>query len=233
MEAYSAGPLLELNKAVPSFEDSGLPPVSFSMKLMPGECMIVEARDPSRATMFADLCSGMVELESGQVSFMGLDWANLQDRELNALRGRIGRITRRASWAEFMPTHLGIILQQLHHTTRSLDDLVAEAVRRSESFGLPGVPTVSPSLLSDTDLTRVSCVRAFMGQPHLLLLEDPLEGGPPELYNSFFSSVTEARDRGAGVIWLVRSNAVWQSYRQGITSTWRLADDGLVAVRMA
>lgn len=83
------------------------------------------------------------------------------------------------------------------------------------------------------DLTRVSCVRAFMGQPHLLLLEDPLEGGPPELYNSFLSSITEARDRGAGVIWLVRSNAVWQSYRQGITSTWRLADDGLVAVRMA
>ncbi|WP_338331637.1 ABC transporter ATP-binding protein [Acetobacter sp. LMG 32666] len=232
MDVYASGPLLELNKAIPSFDESGLPPVPFSMKVMPGDCMVVEARDIGHATMFADLCCGLVPLDDGLVRFMGLDWTDLGDRELNALRGRIGRVTHRASWPEFVPIHLAIVLQQLHHTTRPIDDLVQDAAHLAERFGLPGLPTENPSFLPEDDLLRVSCVRAFLGRPHLLLLEDPLEGGPAELSNSFLAAITEARDRGAGVIWLVRNNAVWQEYRQGITATWRLADDGLVAVRM-
>ncbi|MFT8675382.1 MAG: ABC transporter ATP-binding protein [Acetobacter sp.] len=232
METYTSGPLLELNRAIPSFEESGLPPVPFSMKLMPGDCVVVEVRDAARATMFADICSGLVPLDGGNVTFMGLDWTQMKDRALNALRGRIGRITRRASWPEFVPTHIAIMLQQLHHTTRPQDDLLQEAARLAEWFGLPGLPTLSPALLSESDLCRAACVRAFLGRPHLLLLEDPLDGGPQELANPFLGAITEARDRGAGVIWLVRGNAVWQRYRQGITASWRLADDGLAAVRM-
>lgn len=232
METRNVGPVLELNKAIPSFEESGLPPVPFSMRLMPGECAVVEARDASRATIFADLCSGLVPLNDGAVKFMGLDWTELYDREVNALRGRIGRITRRPSWTDFLGTHMGIMLQQLHHTTRDVNDVVAEASRLSEQFGLPGLPVLRPAMLSDADLLRASCVRAFMGRPHLLLLEDPLEASPADLEDAFLSAITTARDKGAGIIWLVRSNAVGQRYWQGVTSRWRLADDGLVAVRM-
>lgn len=233
MDTRTVGPLLELNKAVPSFEDSGLPPVPFSMRLMPGDCMVVESRSSSHSTMFADLCCGLVPLDDGMVKFMGLDWAGLHDRELNALRGRIGRITRRPSWPEFLNTHLAITLQQLHHTNRPLDEIVAEAARLGEWFGLPGLPVLRPSMLSDADLMRAACVRAFLGRPRLLLLEDPLEGSPVELQNPFLSAITEARDKGAGVIWLVRNNTIWQGYRQGVTSMWRLADDGLVEIRTA
>jgi phospholipid/cholesterol/gamma-HCH transport system ATP-binding protein len=88
MDMYASGPLLELNKAIPSFDESGLPPVPFSMKLMPGDCMVVEARDIGHATMFADLCCGLVRWRMVPCGLMGLDWADLGDRELNALRGR-------------------------------------------------------------------------------------------------------------------------------------------------
>ena len=232
MDTYTAGPLLELNKAVPSFEESGLPPRPMSLRLMAGDCFVVEERDPQRATMFADMCSGLVPLDAGQVSFMGLDWTEMKDRQLNALRGRIGRIARRPSWPGFVPMHLAIMLQQLHHTTRTQDGLLAEAARLAASFGLPGLPTQAPDRMSEADLCRAACVRAFLGRPHLLLLEDPLEGGPQELANPFLEALTEARDRGAGIIWLVRNAAVWQRYRSGVTATWRLADDGLAAVRM-
>ncbi|QEO16501.1 P-loop NTPase family protein [Acetobacter vaccinii] len=232
MSAYVAGPLLELNKAVPSFEESGLPPVPFSMRLMPGDCVFVDVHDLERATMFADVCSGLVPLESGSVQFMGLDWTSLKDRELNALRGRIGRITKRRSWPEFVPMHIAIMLQQLHHTTRPQDEVLLEAANLAERFGLPGLPMLSPSLMSEADLCRAGCVRAFLGKPQLLLLEDPLEGAPQELLNAFLGAVTQARDHGAGVIWLARGNTIGRYYRQGITSTLRLTDNGLVAVRM-
>ncbi|MCX2563880.1 ABC transporter ATP-binding protein [Acetobacter thailandicus] len=231
MYTRATGPVLELNKAVPSFDESGLPPVPFSMKLMPGECAIIEVRDNSRATAFADMCSGLVPLVDGAVKFMGLDWADLRDREKNALRGRIGRMSHRSSWPDFLGTYMGIGLQQLHHTTRDMSEVVIEATQLSSWFGLPGLPVLRPDMLSETDLIRASCVRAFLGNPQILLLENLLEACPADLEEAFVGAVVAARNKEAGVIWLVRNNTVQRRYRQLATSMWRLVDDGLVAVR--
>ncbi|MBO6038020.1 MAG: ABC transporter ATP-binding protein [Acetobacter sp.] len=233
MKTCVTGPLLELNKAVPSFEESGLPPVPFNMRLMPGDCVFVDVYDISRATTFADVCSGLVPLESGNVQFMGLDWCRLKEKEINSLRGRIGRITKRRSWPDFIPVHMAIMLQQLHHTTVSQETLLFEASVLAEQFGLPGLPTVNPNMMSMMDLCRASCVRALLGKPQLLLLEEPMEGAPKELIDAFLRAVTRARDYGAGVVWLARGGSTMHRYyRQGVTSALRLTDNGLVTVRV-
>ncbi|WP_173575930.1 ABC transporter ATP-binding protein [Acetobacter fallax] len=224
--------MLELMNATPFFEDSGLPPVALNLRLMPGECMVVETRDMPRATMFADLCSGLIPLNNGTVKVMGLDWTSLDVKRGNALRGRIGRITRRASWTNLFGAHVELMLRELHHTTRSIDDITGETLRMCERFGLPGVPVDTPERLSYTDLARANCVRAFMGKPDLLLLEDPLEYGTADLSLPFLECLTEARDRGAAALWFVRDASVWQAYREAVNAHWRLADDGLITVRM-
>ncbi|MFT8719215.1 ABC transporter ATP-binding protein [Acetobacter sp.] len=223
--------MLELAEAVPRFDDSSLPPVPFALRVMSGECVVIECRDMLRATMFADLCSGMIHLSSGHARFMGMDWNDLDDRHRNALRGRIGRMTRRAIWSDLFGTHVSMMLKQMHHTDVSLEDLTQETLRLSTLFGLPGIPTDTPRYLSQGDLTRAACVRAFLGQPQLLMIEDPLETSPVDLSLAFFQCLTEARDRGAAVVWLVRDSRVWQPYRQTVTALWRLADDGLIAIR--
>ncbi|WP_173571924.1 ABC transporter ATP-binding protein [Acetobacter oeni] len=224
--------MLELTSATPFFEDSDLPPVPVNLRLMPGECMVIETRDMTRATMFADLCSGLVPVSSGTVRMAGLDWASLDSRRSNALRGRIGRITRRASWTSLFGVHVELMLRELHHTTRSIEDITSETLRISERFGLPGIPVDTARQLSYSDLARAECVRAFMGSPDLLLLADPLEGGTVDLSTPFLESLTEARDRGAAALWFVRDASVWQACRDTINAQWRLADDGLITVRM-
>ncbi|NHN84353.1 ABC transporter ATP-binding protein [Acetobacter musti] len=224
--------MLELANATPFFEDSGLPPVPLNLRLMPGECMIVETRDMLRATMFADLCSGLLPLNNGTVKVCGLDWATLDNRRSNALRGRIGRITRRASWTSLFGTHVELMLRELHHTTRSIEEITSETLRLSEHFGLPGIPVDAARYLSFTDQARANCVRAFLGSPDLLLLEDPLDGGMVDLSVPFLESLTAARDRGAAALWFVRDASTWQPYRETVSAQWRLADDGLITVRM-
>lgn len=227
-----AGAMLELSGATPLFDDSGLPPVPLNLRLMSGECIVIETRDMTRGTMLADLCSGMFQLSSGSVRFMGLEWPSLDDRRRNALRGRIGRITRRPVWSNLFGLHVAMMVKELHHTTRSIEAVTAETLRLSERFGLPGIPVDNPDRVSEADLARAACVRAFLGSPQLLLLEDPLERSPVDLSQPFLESLTEARDRGAAAIWFVRDSRVWQGYRKAITGQWRLADDGLITIRM-
>lgn len=227
-----SGPLLELENAKPFFDESGLPPVPFSLRLMPGECVIIETRNIMQATMFADLCSGLVGLDSGAVRMIGLDWTSLDNRRANALRGRIGRITRRPIWTSLFGTHVELMLRELHHTTRSLDGITAEAQRLCERFGLPGIPVERAGQLSFADQARAACVRAFMGSPDLLLLENPFETVSSDLTFPFLEALTEARDQGAAALWFVRDPSVWQPYRSSVSGQWRLADDGLITVRM-
>nr|WP_194299776.1 ABC transporter ATP-binding protein [Acetobacter conturbans] len=223
--------MLELTEATPAFDESSLPPVPFTLRVMAGECVVIECRDMSRATMFADLCSGMVHLNHGTARFMGMNWTELDDRHRNALRGRIGRITRRPIWTDLFGTHVSIMIKQLHHTTVSIEDLTTETLHLSEQFGLPGIPTETPRRLSDADIVRSACVRAFLGQPQMMLIEDPLETSPVDLSQPFFECLTAARDRGAAVVWFVRDSSVWQPYRKAVSALWRLADDGLLTVR--
>lgn len=110
-------PLLELRDVMPSFEESGLMPAPYNLRIMPGECAVIDCRDVERAALFADLCTGMISLTQGSVKFMGLDWSALHDRQLNALRGRIGRISRHGGWLDMFGTHLNIMLPHLYHTT--------------------------------------------------------------------------------------------------------------------
>ncbi|WP_025813414.1 P-loop NTPase family protein [Komagataeibacter kakiaceti] len=225
-------PLLELRNAVPSFEESGLMPAPYNLRMMPGECVVIDCRDSARAAIFADICSGMVALTQGSVSFMGLDWSTLRDRQLNALRGRIGRISRHGSWLNLFGTHLNIMLPQLYHTTDTFEDVVEHATQLGYAFGLPGLPITAPDRLSAADLARAACVRAFLGRPELLVLEDISDTLPEESVLPFFETITAARDRGCGVLWFVRSTAAWREYRKAVNLHMRLLDEGLFPMRV-
>ncbi|QIP34961.1 ABC transporter ATP-binding protein [Komagataeibacter rhaeticus] len=225
-------PLLELRDAVPSFEESGLMPAPYNLRIMPGECAVIDCRDVERAALFADLCTGMISLTQGSIKFMGLDWSVLRDRQLNALRERIGRISRHGGWLDMFGTHLNIMLPHLYHTSEPFDHVVLHATELGHKFGLPGLPISAPDRLSAADLARAACVRAFMGRPALLVLEDISDMLPEETVLPFLEMLTAARDRGCGVLWLVRSGAAWHDYRKAVNIHMRLLDEGLFSMRV-
>ncbi|MEZ7136503.1 ABC transporter ATP-binding protein [Komagataeibacter sp. SM21] len=225
-------PLLELRDVVPTFEESGLMPAPYNLRIMPGECVVIDCRDENRAAVFADLCTGMISLSQGNIRFMGLDWTTLRDRQLNALRGRIGRISRSGSWLNLFGTHLNIMLPHLYHTNDPLDNVVEHATELGRRFGFPGLPITAPDRLSAADQARAACVRAFLGRPDLLVLEDISDVLPEENVLPFFEMMTAARDRGCGVLWFVRSAVAWREYRKAVNLHMRLLDEGLFPMRV-
>ncbi len=222
-----AGPALRLASALPFFEASALPNAPLDLELMPGECALIETPDTARMTALADLCSGMTALRRGEARFMGHDWTGLDRERAAALRGRIGRIHRRGAWNGTLGTHVNIMLGQLHHTREPEPSIARAATELARQLGLPGLPLVRPDRLSEGDLMRAGCVRAFLGEPRLLLLETSIAADRPELTVPLLDLLSRALDRGAAAICFTRDAPFWQAQAFPMAYRLYLMDDGL------
>jgi phospholipid/cholesterol/gamma-HCH transport system ATP-binding protein len=204
-----------------------------SLQLFPGELVLIETNDPRRAAHLADLCSGLVRLTGGTVTFLGRDWTAMTRDFAAALRGRVGRVFAEGGWIEFVDMATNVLLPQLHHTRRDARDVREDAAKLACRFGLPGLPRGKPRDLSTKDLARAACIRAFLGEPALLLLESPLQGRFADLMVPLVETLTSARQNGAAAIWFSNNDLVWRDRSIPVTHRLRLREYGLIPARRA
>ncbi|QDH17691.1 P-loop NTPase family protein [Swingsia samuiensis] len=224
-------PILELIDARPQFDEGGLSSVRYNLRLNPGDCVLIESKDVQQAAKFTDMCLGLVDLTEGQIRCMGLDWADLDEKRQAALRGRVGRIVSNGGWIDLYGTHMNILWPQLYHTKIPEKVLIQRAVKLGIKFGLPGLPVDVPNKLTALDRSRADCVRAFLGNPSLLLLENPMGNASEDLNIAFLEMLTEVRNQGCAVIWLAPDDKGWKNYKKDTTFQLRLMDDGLVSAK--
>lgn len=229
----NAAPILQISDAEPDPGAVDMPSMPFALELFPGELALIEARNPVWAAEFADLCSGLVPLAHGSVCFLGHDWALMPDIPAAALRGRIGRIHAFGAWIDFASVDQNILLPQLHHSRRAADALLEEAAALARFFGLPGLPLVRPEALAAADLARAAAVRAFLGEPRLVLLENPVRGQLSDLVGPMLNALAAARDKGAAAIWLTASDLIWNDRSFPATQRLRFTERGLATLRHA
>ncbi|MBV8455289.1 MAG: ABC transporter ATP-binding protein [Acetobacteraceae bacterium] len=225
--------ILELLEAVPDQETSELPPLPIDITLMAGDFALIEVRSRVRAAQFADLCCGLLPVMRGNVRFLGRDWALESAERAAALRGQVGRVHEIGAWIGFVGADLNILLPQLHHSRRPVAALRDAAAELARTFGLPGVPLVRPGALTPADRARAACVRAFLGDPRLVLLESPVQAQFVDLIPPLLNALAAARDKGAAVIWLTRSDLIWRDRSFPATCRLRLTEYGLMPVRHA
>lgn len=225
----NAAPILRISEAEADAAD--MPLIPFSLDLFPGDLALIEARNPVWAAELADLCSGLVPLARGSVSFLGHDWASMPELPAAALRGRIGRVPGFGAWIGFAGVDRNILLPQLHHSRRDAGVLLEEAAELARFFGLPGLPLVRPDALAPADLARAAAVRAFLGAPRLLLLENPVRGQFTDLVPLLLNALAAARDRGAAAIWLTGSDLIWNDRSFPATQRLRFTERGLATLR--
>lgn len=220
-------PILQVDQAEPAPGAADLPLTSFALMLCPGELALIEARNRAWAAEFADLCSGLIPLAQGSVRFLGHDWASLPEARTAALRGRIGRVHGFGAWIGFAGMDRNILLPQLHHVRQPMAVLLEQAAELARFFGLPGLPLVRAEALAPADLARAAAVRAFLGEPRLLLLEHPVRGQITDLVPPLLNALATARDRGAAAIWFTGSDLVWNDASFPATQRLRFTERGL------
>ena len=204
--------------------------IDCDMNLFGGDLALINLERPRFGSVLADASCGLHQATQGSILFLGKDWSALPSDTANALRGRIGRVFTFGNWINRLTLLENILLPQLHHTRRNFTELRDEAVYLAAHFGLPGLPSGLPADVMRTDHQRAACVRAFLGQPLLIILEEPTFGVYPEILPPLINAIRKACDRGCGVIWLTMEDRVWNDPMLPATHRFRLTARKLMEV---
>lgn len=195
--------VLEIEALVPQ-EAPGAAP--FSLRLEAGQLALVGAEGAEVGGLLADCCCGIARPREGAVRLLGHDLAAQPAGALHDLQARIGRLPADGGWLPHLGVAENVVLPLLYHTSAEAGPLREAAALLARDFGLPGLPLGRPARLPALDLLRAGCVRAFLGQPVLVLLECGLEEPvPAELIAPLLRAIGAARGRGAACLWLTGS----------------------------
>lgn len=230
--------ILEKQRIVLRFEDTVLTTDPYgrsvsdelNLEVFGGDFFLIRLARAEQTATFADACAGIIPPLRGVVYFLGRNWQKLRPDLANALRGRIGSAFTSANWINHLSLLENILLPQLYHTHRSAARIRDEAGELAERFGLPGLPLGLPGDFTAVDLQRAACVRAFLGQPLLLLLQEPTGAMASEILSPLIQAIRDARDRGAAVIWITRKGSIWNDASIPATRRYRLLARKLMEV---
>jgi phospholipid/cholesterol/gamma-HCH transport system ATP-binding protein len=210
------------NVTVPTSPDyeTGLSDISFSIGA--GDLLLVRIERENERLPLADASEGLLQADRGTVTFLGDDWTRLSTDEAAARRGRIGRLFEDEGWISDLNVDENILLSQLHHTNRTESEIMDEALKFARVFGLPGLPRGRPEKMRRWDLRKAACIRAFLGKPALIILEQPVRGVYADFIAPLLDAVQSARRRASAVLWTVTDPQIWKHAALHATASARM-----------
>jgi len=179
------------------------PTITCSFDIHPGELVVAEIDDPGYERWLLDAIVGLARPRAGDLVVLQRRWAEFGggDSALRrARRGSIGHALGQGVWIEGLTVVQNLILVQRYHTRRSEDSILAEADALCRLLDLPGLPVGEIEETAPEDLARTAMVRAFLGNPPLVLIEAAALAAAALPPGPLLNLCRQATDRGAAVL---------------------------------
>jgi phospholipid/cholesterol/gamma-HCH transport system ATP-binding protein len=169
-----------------------------------GETLVVMGASGAGKSTVLRLVLGILKPDLGSVLVIGTDMARAQPEEMDAVRARIGMVFQGGALFDSLTVGENVGFRLLEHGNLS-DEEIAEEVREKLSFVdlEPGVADQMPAQLSGGMRKRVALARAMVGEPEILLYDEPTTGLDPitsETINQLLVKVRQVRDTASVVV---------------------------------
>ncbi|MSP23556.1 MAG: cell division ATP-binding protein FtsE [Myxococcales bacterium] len=180
---------------------------SLSLSIERGEFIFVTGPSGSGKSTFLRLLFRAELPDDGVIRFMGRDIVRLRDDSVPALRRNIGVVFQDfklvPEWSAF--ENVAIALEVVGLPSRVIRTRVGETL---EKVGLSGRGGTKAKFLSGGEQQRVSVARAIVGEPALLLADEPTGNLDPQLAIDILGLFEDLHSLGTTVLFATHDRSL-------------------------
>jgi phospholipid/cholesterol/gamma-HCH transport system ATP-binding protein len=130
-------------------------------------------------TTLLRLIGGQLKPDEGQVLLFNQDVAQLNRKQLNQLRARMGVLFQSGALFTDLSVFDNVAFPLREHMNLSANELYDRVLLKLEAVGLRGARDLMPSQLSGGMARRVALARAVAMEPEIILYDEPFAGQDP------------------------------------------------------
>jgi len=211
-------PVLEVDGVTKSYP--GEPPVQalreVNLTIGQGELVGIVGPSGSGKTTLLQLMGTLDRPTSGRVRITGLDVATMADEDVAYLRAtRIGFIFQQFFLAEHS-TVLDNVADGLLYAGIPLTQRRQRALDALELVGLAERPHARPTQLSGGQRQRVAIARALIGQPAIVLADEPTGNLDQATGQSILALIDQLHQAGSTIVVITHDHAIAERMRRKV-----------------
>ncbi|MFC5410427.1 ABC transporter ATP-binding protein [Larkinella bovis] len=166
------------------------------LDLYQGENLVVLGRSGTGKSVLIKIISGLLEPDHGSVVVLGQDVRKLNNKELDALRLKIGFSFQSSALYDSMTVRENLefpLIRNVRNLSRAdINKAVEEAL---EDVGLSQTINQMPSELSGGQRKRIGIARTLILKPEIMLYDEPTAGLDPITSNEINNLINEVQER--------------------------------------
>ena len=166
---------------------------NLSFKVMKGETKIILGGSGCGKSTTIKLVLGLLKPDDGQILVDGEDITNYSEADMMRVRKKIGMIFQEGALFDSLSVYENVAFK-LHEQGVSEDQVEAEVRRMLRFVNLEAAIDKMPSELSGGMRRRVGIARALVGDPKVVLFDEPTAGLDPPTARTICELAMKLRD---------------------------------------
>ncbi|MDD4981003.1 MAG: ABC transporter ATP-binding protein [Candidatus Omnitrophica bacterium] len=150
-----------------------------SLTIEKGSTCVIIGRSGCGKSVLLKHIVGILQAESGQVLVGGQDISELNEKELDILRLKIGLVFQGGALFDSLTVGENVGFGLIEHTKIGQKELLERIEEALSLVGLGGIVNLTPAELSGGMKKRVALARAICIKPEIILYDEPTTGVDP------------------------------------------------------
>ncbi len=188
-------PIISIKGLYKSFGDLNVLK-NICLDVFKGENMVVLGRSGSGKSVLIKILVGLLTYDNGEVSIFGKEVKSLSQKELDAMRLKIGFSFQSSALYDSMSVHQNIgfplIMKYPKLDKKEVNKLIEEVL---DAVGLKEKIHQMPSDLSGGQRKRIGIARTLILKPEIMLYDEPTSGLDPITSGEINELINEVREK--------------------------------------